>query len=156
MIRFGYWLPMFGGWLRNVDDEGMEYWAYDGQRHYKVGLNAVVGRPREELSFEPTRFDEMRRGAWDVDARVTDMDVNGVQRSLCFPSFLPGFVGQRLTTWPDDPELAFAAMRAYNAGKIDRKMRSWTLPFLIRHSAFHTLDHAWEMEDKDLTAAQPG
>ena len=46
----------------------MEYWAYDGQRHYKVGLNAVVGRPREELSFEPTRFDEMRRGAWDIDA----------------------------------------------------------------------------------------
>jgi hypothetical protein len=46
-----------------------------------------------------------------------------------------------------------AAMRAYNAGKIDRKMRSWTLPFLIRHSAFHTLDHAWEMQDKDLTGS---
>ena len=44
-----------------------------------------------------------------------------------------------------------AAMRAYNAGKIEKRMRSWTLPFLIRHSAFHTLDHAWEMEDKDLT-----
>ena len=44
-----------------------------------------------------------------------------------------------------------AAMRAYNAGQIEKPMRSWTLPFLIRHSAFHTLDHAWEMEDKDLT-----
>jgi hypothetical protein len=43
------------------------------------------------------------------------------------------------------------AMRAYNAGEITKRMRSWTLPFLIRHSAFHTLDHAWEMEDKDLT-----
>jgi hypothetical protein len=43
------------------------------------------------------------------------------------------------------------AMRAYNAGEIERRMRSWTLPYLIRHSAFHTLDHAWEMEDKDLT-----
>jgi hypothetical protein len=42
------------------------------------------------------------------------------------------------------------AMRAYNAGE-GRRMRSWTLPFLIRHSAFHTLDHAWEMEDKDLS-----
>jgi hypothetical protein len=49
-------------------------------------------------------------------------------------------------------ETYLAAMRAYNAGKVERKMRSWTLPFLIRHSAFHTLDHAWEMEDKDLTA----
>jgi hypothetical protein len=45
-----------------------------------------------------------------------------------------------------------AAMRAYNAGEIERRMRSWTLPFLIRHSASHTLDHAWEMEDKDLSA----
>ena len=44
-----------------------------------------------------------------------------------------------------------AAIRAYNAGEIQKRMRSWTLPFLIRHSAFHTLDHAWEMEDKDLS-----
>jgi FMNH2-dependent dimethyl sulfone monooxygenase len=29
MIRFGYWMPVFGGWLRNVDDEGMEAtWEY--------------------------------------------------------------------------------------------------------------------------------
>ena len=45
-----------------------------------------------------------------------------------------------------------AAMRAYNAGEVEKPMRSWNLPFLIRHSAFHTLDHAWEMEDKDLSA----
>jgi hypothetical protein len=48
-------------------------------------------------------------------------------------------------------ESYLAAMRAYNAGQVERRMRSWTLPFLVRHSAFHTLDHAWEMEDKDLT-----
>jgi hypothetical protein len=51
----------------------------------------------------------------------------------------------------DHREAFVAAMRDYNAGKVDRKMRSWSLPFLIRHSAFHTLDHAWEMEDKDLS-----
>ena len=49
-------------------------------------------------------------------------------------------------------EAYVAAMRAYNAGQVPRRMRTWTLPFLIRHSAFHTLDHAWEMEDKDLSA----
>jgi hypothetical protein len=53
-------------------------------------------------------------------------------------------------------ETYLAAMRAYNAGEIERRMRSWTLPFLIRHSAFHALDHAWEMEDKDLSAAADG
>ena len=30
--------------------------------------------------------------------------------------------------------------------------RTWPLRYLIRHTAFHTMDHAWEMEDKDLTA----
>jgi hypothetical protein len=32
--------------------------------------------------------------------------------------------------------------------------RNWPLRYLIRHTAFHTLDHAWEMEDKDLTLKQ--
>ena len=42
------------------------------------------------------------------------------------------------------------AIRAFHAqGKMARK---WPLPYLIRHTAFHTLDHVWEMEDKDLTA----
>src|SRR3954454_4693926 len=50
----------------------------------------------------------------------------------------------------DHREEFVATMRAYNAGEGER-MRKWNLPFLIRHSAFHTMDHAWEMEDKDLT-----
>ena len=42
------------------------------------------------------------------------------------------------------------AIRAFHAqGKL---ARTWPLRYLIRHTAFHTLDHAWEMEDKDLTA----
>ena len=48
-------------------------------------------------------------------------------------------------------ETYVAAMRAYNAGEVEGRMRSWTLPYLIRHSAYHTLDHAWEMQDKDLS-----
>ena len=42
------------------------------------------------------------------------------------------------------------AIRAFHAqGKL---ARTWPLRYLIRHTAFHTLDHAWEMEDKDLVA----
>ena len=29
--------------------------------------------------------------------------------------------------------------------------RSWTVQFLIRRCAYHMLDHAWEMEDRDLS-----
>ena len=60
----------------------------------------------------------------------------------------PILAGQELHSYRDD---YVAGMRAYNSGDPERRMRKWTLPFLIRHSAFHTLDHAWEMEDKDLS-----
>jgi hypothetical protein len=33
----------------------------------------------------------------------------------------------------------------------NKMARTWPLRYLIRHTAYHTLDHAWEMEDKDLT-----
>ena len=42
-----------------------------------------------------------------------------------------------------------AAIRSFHAeGKI---ARTWPLRYLIRHTAYHTMDHAWEMEDKDLS-----
>jgi hypothetical protein len=59
-----------------------------------------------------------------------------------------GLSGDGLQRYRDD---YVAGLRAYNAGQVEQRMRKWTLPFLIRHSAFHTLDHAWEMEDKDLS-----
>ena len=95
-----------------------QVWVYDGEEIPNVGFNAVVGRPVSEYSFEPTRFDEMRRGAWDIEARVADMDVNGVYASVNFPSFLPGFAGQRLQLGRD-PELALATVRAWNDWHID-------------------------------------
>ena len=36
----------------------------------------------------------------------------------------------------------------------NKMARTWPLRYLIRHTAFHTMDHAWEMEDKDLTATR--
>jgi hypothetical protein len=45
------------------------------------------------------------------------------------------------------------AIRALHAG--GKMARTWPLRYLIRHTAFHTMDHAWEMEDRDL-AGQDG
>lgn len=44
-----------------------------------------------------------------------------------------------------------AALRAYNAEGRMASGRNWTIALLLRHSAYHVLDHAWEMEDKDLS-----
>jgi hypothetical protein len=41
------------------------------------------------------------------------------------------------------------AIRAYH--REGKRARAWPLRYLLRHTAFHTLDHAWEMEDKDVS-----
>jgi hypothetical protein len=50
-----------------------------------------------------------------------------------------------------------SAIRDYHLqGKLAGKVAKWPLRYLIRHTAYHTLDHAWEMEDKDLTDLRAG
>lgn len=42
-----------------------------------------------------------------------------------------------------------AAISEYNAR--GAPARTWTVQFVIRRCAYHMLDHAWEMEDRDLS-----
>src|SRR5438309_7061203 len=49
-MRFGYWLPVFGGWLRNVEDEQMEAtWEYASR----------LARRSEEIGFDLTLIAEL-------------------------------------------------------------------------------------------------
>jgi dimethylsulfone monooxygenase len=49
-MRFGFWLPVFGGWLRNVEDEGMEAtWEYVSR----------LARRSEEIGFDVTLLAEL-------------------------------------------------------------------------------------------------
>src|SRR3982074_795847 len=45
-MRYGYWLPVFGGWLRNVENEKMESsWAYVkklAQRSEQIGFDLTL------------------------------------------------------------------------------------------------------------------
>jgi len=45
-MRYGFWLPVFGGWLRNLDDESMETsWAYTRslcQRAEQLGYDLTL------------------------------------------------------------------------------------------------------------------
>jgi hypothetical protein len=52
-----------------------------------------------------------------------------------------------LTAYRDD---YCEAIRAFHSQ--GKTARTWPLRYLIRHTAYHTMDHAWEMEDKDLAA----
>jgi FMNH2-dependent dimethyl sulfone monooxygenase len=49
-MRYGYWLPVFGGWLRNVDDEGMTAsWEYV----------KTLARRSEEIGYDITLIAEL-------------------------------------------------------------------------------------------------
>ena len=59
-----------------------------------------------------------------------------------------------------DASASAAALAAHREGYVStirafheqgKPARSWPLRYLIRHTAYHTLDHTWEMEDRDLT-----
>ncbi len=98
-------------------DDGTDVWLYDGNELPNVGLNAVAGRPPEEYGLDPTKFDDMRPGCFDIHERIRDMNVNGVLGSMCFPSF-PQFCGQ-LFARTEDKDVGLAMLRAYNDWHIE-------------------------------------
>jgi predicted TIM-barrel fold metal-dependent hydrolase len=93
--------------------QGHQVWEFEGERYTQVGMNAVAGRRPESHGLEPFRFDQMRPGCYEVDARVRDMDINGVWASVNFPSQITGFCGRVFFESPDR-ELGLACIRAWN------------------------------------------
>jgi hypothetical protein len=45
-------------------------------------------------------------------------------------------------------EAYLEAIRAYNVE--DKPARTWPIQFLVRRTAHHVMDHAWELEDRDF------
>jgi predicted TIM-barrel fold metal-dependent hydrolase len=97
--------------------KGVDAWRYEGTFRASFALNAVAGRPKDELGFEPESYDQIRPGCWQVDARIGDMNVNGVAASLCFGTF-PGFSGETFFR-ASDKEAALVMLKAYNDWHID-------------------------------------
>jgi predicted TIM-barrel fold metal-dependent hydrolase len=93
--------------------DGNEVWVFEGGRFTQAGTNAFAGRRRDNISLEPCRFDQMRPGCYQVDARVADMDVSGIWASVNFPSSVTGFCGRVLFN-AHDVELGKACIRAWN------------------------------------------
>ncbi|WP_238005740.1 amidohydrolase family protein [Dactylosporangium sp. AC04546] len=98
---------------RIEDASGAQWWSYEGNLLAESGLENVAGRDPSSWTRAPLRDDEMRRGSWDINARVADMDIDGVYAHTCFPSGVFGFAG-RVLSMSKDRELGLATLRAYN------------------------------------------
>ncbi|KWX67096.1 amidohydrolase family protein [Mycobacterium sp. NAZ190054] len=107
---------------------GVDTWEFCGQNAGAIGVGAVASWPKEEWGMDPVGHAEMRPGCYDIDARVRDMDANGIAASLNFPT-MAGFSGHYLANVPDK-ELASAAIRAYNDWHIDEWCGSYPGRFI--------------------------
>jgi len=71
-IRYGYWMPVFGGWLRNVDDEKMHAtWEYTrrlAQRSEQIGYDLSL---IAELNLNDIKgIDAPSLDAWSTSAAL--------------------------------------------------------------------------------------
>lgn len=125
-------------------EDGCEAWQLPGVQVSNVMVQtSIVGRPLHEWASFPVRLDECRPGSYDVRERVRDMDIAGIAGSLCFPSFVFGFVGQRFHNF-EDRGLGLACLRAYN----DWILEDWVGPYPDR---FIPQQLAW-LPDPQLAA----
>ncbi|WP_242123996.1 amidohydrolase family protein [Sphingobium sp. Sx8-8] len=109
--------------------DGHAFWSWDHEdmRTYNIGLNAVVGRPKEEYGTEPMNIDQMRKGTWDSGARIDDMNASGMLTSVNFPTFC-SFDGSWF--WrAKDKDNAARVIAAYNDWHIDE----WCAPHRGRY-----------------------
>ncbi len=105
-------------------DQGHEVWKFEGEIYTQVGMNAVAGRRPDSVKLEPFRFEHMRPGCYDIEARIADMDLGGVWAQLNFPSQITGFCG-RVFSFAKDTEAGLDATRAWN----DWLYNEWYLPY---------------------------
>ena len=125
--------------IRRAD--GTDAWLIEGKEISTFGLNAVQGRPPEDWGRDPSNFDEVRPGTYDVHERVRDMNANGVLASLNFPSW-PGLGGQFFAQ-NDDQGYVEAMVRAYNDWHIHEWCGAYPGRFIPLGISGFTLGGEW-------------
>ena len=90
-MRYGYWLPVFGGWLRNVEDERMEAsWAYVrrlAQRSEELGYDITL--IAELLLNDIKGIDAPSLDAWSTAAALAAITDRLELMVAVRPSFHP-------------------------------------------------------------------
>ena len=95
-------------------DEGplVDWWFYEDLRRPLLRLDTAVGFSRDDITLTGITYETMRQGSYLLPERLADMDINGLEASLCFPTF-PRFCGQTFTE-ASDKDLALLCVKAYN------------------------------------------
>jgi predicted TIM-barrel fold metal-dependent hydrolase len=97
---------------RVVEVDGEERWLFEGDKLINLGLTVMAGKKYEEYSPTAARFRDMLPGCYDPKARLADMDLDGVEAQVLFPT-TPGMAGQVLAR-ARDKQLALRCLQTYN------------------------------------------
>jgi predicted TIM-barrel fold metal-dependent hydrolase len=97
---------------RVIEQDGRQFWTFEGKVAGTMGLNAVAGKPKDQWNIEPAHFDDMIPGCYDPAVRARDLLSQGVLASVGFPT-LPRFGGMLFNDFADK-ELADLCVRAWN------------------------------------------
>ncbi|MFC4588098.1 amidohydrolase family protein [Sphaerisporangium corydalis] len=113
-----------------------QVWRYGGGTYACAGMDAGAGLPRDQWTLDPVRFEEMRPGCHDIEARIADMDIAGVWAALSFPGMLAVQSGMAFAKTRDQ-DLGLALTRAWNdwhcdvwAGTYPERIIALQLPWL--------------------------
>ncbi len=90
----------------------VDWWFYEDLRRPLLRLDTAVGFSRDDITLTGITYETMRQGSYLLPERLADMDINGLEASLCFPTF-PRFCGQTFTE-ASDKDLALLCVKAYN------------------------------------------
>jgi predicted TIM-barrel fold metal-dependent hydrolase len=90
----------------------VDWWFYEDLRRPLLRLDAAVGFARDDITLTGLTYETMRQGAYLVPERLADMDINGVEASLCFPT-MARFCGQTFYD-ASDKDVALLCVKAYN------------------------------------------
>ena len=118
---------------------------FDGAKIPNIGLNAVAGRPKEEYGIEPTAFDEMRPGCYDV-ARAHQGHERRWGARLDVLPVVPVVQPAASSRDTDDKDMALAVLQAYNDWHIEEWCGAYPGRFIPM-----ALPVLW---DPELTAAE--
>ena len=85
--------------------DGGEYWSYDGKPPKRTfGIEATAGQTTAVKKISGLRFDEIMPGNYDGKAHAADMDKDGIDVSIVYPS------ASIFTYITDDRELGIACL----------------------------------------------
>jgi predicted TIM-barrel fold metal-dependent hydrolase len=91
--------------------DGGDVWSFDdGKRLRPLGLTATAGLSYLQFRPEGYRYEEIRPGSFEPNARLADLDADGIWAQILYPSVT--LAGAR--TYADDRDLQTACVRAYN------------------------------------------